>query len=115
MGKSPFSNVFSSLLMMYFSGSHLSLMSLMLCLMMLMGPVKSFLSFRSTFAPFDQALRSDAVLLRSKAVFLLINGAVFSIALWKIWQLGVLPITPADLMRYAPPLTSSAEILFVKL
>jgi hypothetical protein len=40
MGKSPFQSVFSSLLMLYFSGSQLSLMSLMLCFFMLTGPIK---------------------------------------------------------------------------
>jgi hypothetical protein len=114
IGKSPLSNVLYSLVMLYFSGSHLSLMSLMLCFMMLAGPVKAFLAYRSTFAPFDQALKRDATLLRSKAVFLLINSGVFAIAIWKTWQLGILPITAADWMRYAPVFTTTTEVDFTE-
>ncbi len=40
MGKSPIQSIFSSLLMLYFSGNQLSLMSLMLCFMLVTGPIK---------------------------------------------------------------------------
>lgn len=100
LGKQPLQSIFSSLLMLYFSGSHLSLMSLMLCFMLLSGPLKGFLSFRESFAPFEEELKGDAALARAKVTFLFIHGAVFCVAAWKTWQLGILPITAADFTRY---------------
>ena len=103
LGKSPFSNIFSTLLMLYFSGDHLSIMSLMLCAMMVSGPLRAFLSFKATFQPYDEALGSgDPVVRKSKLVFVGINLAVLAVAVWKIGRLGILPFTEADALRHLP-------------
>ena len=117
LGKSPLSSVFSSLVMMYLSGSHLSIMSLMLCVMMLSSPLKALFAFRSSFAPFDAQLPAgDSAVLRSKLVYVAVNGAVLCVAVWKTLQLGILPLTPEDWLRYAPALTTNTVMdTFVKI
>lgn len=123
LGKSPIQSVFYSLLMLYFAGSHLSLMSLMLTFMLLSGPIKGagkkevvgtlkpkatgLIEFRRAFEPFEEAIPGDATLRRAKVLYLTIYGAVFLVALWKTWQLGVFPITPADLVRFRSGLIAS--------
>ena len=127
MGKSPIQSIFSSLLMLYFSGNQLSLMSLMLCFMLVTGPIKGecvktirlglrergtkkkkkkkkkkgFLSFRESFGPFETVLAGDSKLMQAKLLYLSVHVAVFAVAIWKTWQLGILPITAADLIRYS--------------
>lgn len=115
-GKSPLSNIFSTLLMMYFAGSHLSIVSLMLCAVMISGPIKSLMSFKSSFKIFDDALlgKDETILFSAKAVYLLINAAVLAVAIWKIGQLGLLPFTEADYLRSMPVYTSDKLVKFVK-
>ena len=110
------SNIFSTLLMLYFAGSHLSIMSVMLCAIMVSGPVKAFLGFRSSFKVFDDALPpNDPMLRQSKIVYLLINAGVLAIGVWKIGQLGILPFTEADYLRSSPVFTSDGAVPFERL
>ena len=65
------------------------------------------MEFRRAFEPFEEAIPGDATLRRAKVLYLTIYGAVFLVALWKTWQLGVFPITPADLVRFRSGLIAS--------
>jgi hypothetical protein len=107
LGKSPASNIFSTLLMLYFSGSQLSLMSLMLVGLMLMAPIKSFLNFGKSFAYFDQHLEKDITVVKSKLLYIGINLAILAVAIYKINQIGLLPFSDDDFSRYWAPYTPS--------
>lgn len=77
-------------------------MSLMLCAIMIVTPVNSLLSLEAAFRPFDALLGRDAALLRAKAVYVLVLLGVLGVSLWKLGQLGILPITDADFIRSLP-------------
>lgn len=115
IGKSPMSNIWLSMLMLYLSGDVLSVMSIMICAVMISGPVKSLMAYRNSFAWFEQHLGpDDASLRRSKLVYLAINLVVFSVAIYKIAALGVLPITRRDVMGWLSVYTTQGEAVFVK-
>jgi len=99
LGKSPLGSVITTLLLMYFAGSTLSIMSLMMCGMMILSPIRSLMALEATFRPFDELLRGDPAVFRSKCVFVSIHLFVLLAALYKFAQLGVLPVTAADYIR----------------
>lgn len=114
-GKSPFSNIFSTLIMLYFAGNALSIVSLMLCGVMVSGPIKAFLGFSSSFKVFEDSLgRQDAALIKAKVVFILINLAILAVGTWKISMLGILPFTSADVLRSLPIYSTEGLAEFYK-
>ena len=107
LGKSPASNILSTLLMMYFSGNILSLMSLMLVGLMLSGPIKSLLNFKRNFEPFDKHLNKEMIVVKSKLLYILINLAILGTAIYKINKMGLLPFSDDDMARSWPAFTPS--------
>ena len=109
VAKSPLGNIVSTLIMLYLSGDALSIMTIMLCVMMISGPVKSFMSFGRSFTYFDEHLKGDQVVLQAKVVYLLINTGILGIGLWKFWKIGILPFSEADLLRFAPAYSGGCQ------
>ena len=63
----------------------------MMCGMMILSPIRSLMALEATFRPFDELLRGDPAVFRSKCVFVSIHLFVLLAALYKFAQLGVLP------------------------
>ena len=81
------------MLMFWFSGSQISIFSIMITMQLIMGPIKAIASVNQGFVQFEH---KDFSLLLPKLMFVGINLFLLGIALYKFSVMGVIPVTPLD-------------------
>mmetsp|Transcript_5733 Transcript_5733/g.11748 ORF Transcript_5733/g.11748 Transcript_5733/m.11748 type:complete len:188 (+) Transcript_5733:259-822(+) len=92
IGQGPGKQLFMTGFMLWMSGSGLNIFSIMMTGMALWNPIKSLLSINTTFTPF----RDVDGLLQAKLMFIVLNGVGLSFALYKLGQMGLVPIRSTD-------------------
>lgn len=88
-----------NLLIMYMSGSSISIFPIMMVGMMFVRPIKAMLSLGSTF----KVIEGTQNIIGQKLVFLLGNVAGLGLALYKCHSMGLLPTHPSDWLAFADP------------
>ena len=99
VGKSPLQSLFMMGFVAYMSGSHITIMSVMMCGMLFVTPARALMNRHQPFARFESHLKGESVLWQSKALFMSIHLTILALAFWKFAKLGILPVTPADWIR----------------
>ncbi|GBG32475.1 ER membrane protein complex subunit 4 [Hondaea fermentalgiana] len=102
-GQSPGKNLLMTGFMLWMSGSGLNIFSIMMTGMALWNPIKSLVSLNSSFAPF----RDTEGLMQAKLMFVFLNGVGLSFALYKLAQMGLVPMRSTDWVALLQ--TSQAE------
>merc|ERR1712137_640687 len=96
LAKSPLSGMFMTAFMLWLSGSAVNIFSISITVYSMINPIKAIFSVSSGFKRFEEPQTS---LLAHKLVFILLQLAAFSIAMYKAYYLGILPST-ADWSSY---------------
>ena len=91
--KSPAGSIMQTMLMFWFSGSGVSIFTLMITMQFLTNPIKAISSIQTSFAPFEH---KDINLLLPKLAYLGLNLMLFCFALYKFSVMGVIPVTTYD-------------------
>uniref|UniRef100_A0A7S2H7B0 ER membrane protein complex subunit 4 n=1 Tax=Helicotheca tamesis TaxID=374047 RepID=A0A7S2H7B0_9STRA len=85
--------------MMYMSGKNLNIFSISITSMALMNPLKSIFTMNNTFRPFEDP-DGKVDLQMAKIIFLAMNLVWFSVGLYKMGTMRLLPTTSADWSGY---------------
>lgn len=91
----PIKQVPMNLFIMYMAGNSISIIPIMMVSMLLVRPIKAFMSLRSKFATIEG---SQAIL--QKLVYLLGNFACLGLALYKCQSMGLLPTHSSDWLDF---------------
>jgi ER membrane protein complex subunit 4 len=75
---------------MYMTGSGLQIFSIMMVFMMFKTPITAVLGINSAFARFESPNNRDKILL-AKLAFILTNGLLLALGVWKVNSMGLLP------------------------
>ncbi len=97
---SPFSNVFVYLIMFYFLGSHLNIYTLIMFFGLAINHIKNITSLNSKFKAFEQYKFSELGFY--KLIFVMINIGVLLFIGYKLYNLGLLPLSPGDYVDILP-------------
>jgi ER membrane protein complex subunit 4 len=108
LAKSPSSQIFMQLMMMWMSGSAVNIFSIMITFFMLMNPLKAIFGASRAFAPFEVP---GVSLMQQKMLYVGINLVVSGFGIYKLWVMGLLPNTDADWV-YSLPVKSPLETSF---
>jgi len=101
LATSPSKQILMSGLMMWLSGSQISIISLMMMAMVMLNPIKSLFAVNSEFAKYESKDRSYSIILQ-KLTFIACNFASVLVGVWKLNSLGLLPT-----MNHMPPTVSA--------
>jgi ER membrane protein complex subunit 4 len=75
---------------MYMTGSGLQIFSIMMVFMMFKTPITAVLSINGAFARFESPNNRDKILL-AKLAYVLTNGLLLALGIWKVNSMGLLP------------------------
>mmetsp|Transcript_12414 Transcript_12414/g.18299 ORF Transcript_12414/g.18299 Transcript_12414/m.18299 type:complete len:179 (-) Transcript_12414:4-540(-) len=100
MAMAPGKNLAMQAFMMWMSGAHINIFSILMTGMALFNPAKAILSVNQTFAKLDDG---KVDLLIPKIVFILVNLAGIGTGVYKCGTMGLLPVTSADWTSYLHP------------
>jgi len=92
LAKSPGMNIFMNAFMMYMTGGGMNIFSLFFIAMSLKTPISSIIGMNQQFLPFA----GEIDLFVPKLKFLVLNLVSLSVSLWKLWSIGLLPVSPAE-------------------
>ena len=81
------------MLMFWFSGSGVSIFTLMITVQFLTNPIKAISTMNTSFAPYEH---KEINLLLPKLAYLALNLLLFGFALYKFSVMGVIPVTTND-------------------
>ena len=93
LAKSPAGSIMSTVLMFWFSGSGVSIFTIMITIQFLTTPIKSISSVNEQFKPFEH---KDINLILPKLAYIALNVGLFGMAVYKFCVMGVIPTTPHD-------------------
>ncbi|XP_037030965.1 ER membrane protein complex subunit 4 [Bradysia coprophila] len=96
----PLKQIPMNLLLMYMSGSTISIFPIMMIGMMLMKPLSAITTTHTTFKTFEQ---SGTGTIGQKIVFVLGHIACVGLALYKCHSMGLLPSHASDWLAFAEP------------
>lgn len=91
----PLKQVPMNLFIMYMAGNSISIIPIMMVSMLLLRPIKAFMSVKSQFAIIEG---NQAIL--QKLVYLLGNFACLGMALYKCQSMGLLPTHSSDWLDF---------------
>jgi len=80
---------------MYMTGNSLQIFSIMMVFMLFKGPITAIFGLNSVFERFETEGTRDRLLL-AKAAYVLTNGMLLALGVWKVNQMGLLPTTRSD-------------------
>jgi ER membrane protein complex subunit 4 len=80
---------------MYMTGSGLQIFSIMMVFMLFKTPITAVLGLNGAFERYETEGTRDRLLL-AKAVYVLTNGMLLALGIWKVNQMGLLPTTRSD-------------------
>ena len=89
----PGKQLFMTAFMLWMSGSHLNIFSIMMTGMALWSPVKSMISVGTVFSKFED-LGSKVV--QAKMIFIALNGVGLAMGAYKLGNMGLLPLYSSD-------------------
>jgi hypothetical protein len=95
-----------SAFMMYMSGSHITIWSMMMTSMGIINPIQSIFQVNKVFKRFEDppqrtgAPQDKTDLTTPKLLYIALNLASLGVALWKCKAMGLLPVTSADWTSY---------------
>ena len=101
----PISQIFMNLFMMWMMGSSLHIFTIFFLFGIMSGPIKSLMAMGDTFRQFENKGFS---LLTYKATYIAINGALCFLGAYKLYGIGLLPLSPADHVDWVP----KREVIF---
>jgi len=93
VAKSPSKSIFMNLFMAWMSGTSLNIFSIMITLYSFINPVKAILGTQAIFSRFEDPAHN---LILAKLIYIAINLFMVSVAIYKCWVLGLLPVTISD-------------------
>jgi len=93
VAKSPSKSIFMSVFMAWMSGNSVNIFSIMITLYSFINPLKAIFSTNAAFAKYEEA---QINLVSQKMLYILINLVTVSIAVYKCYVLGLLPVTVSD-------------------
>ena len=91
-----------NLLVMYMSGSTISIFPIMMVIMMAFRPFKTLFSINSTFKALD-ANEGSMANLGQKIVYVIGNLVNIALAMYKCHSMGLLPTHTSDWLAFADP------------
>jgi len=101
----PFKQVPMNLFIMYMSGNSISIFPIMMVVMMMVRPLKTLFSVKTTFKGFEVGANGVGVnIIGQKLVFILGNLANVALAMYKCHSMGLLPTHKSDWLAFADPL-----------
>jgi len=106
---SPAGSILMALLMLYLSGGGLNIFLIIFTFSVIMQPVKALLSINSAFKQFEGYKIS---LIQYKLMYAGIQSVILSIGLYKLYTIGLLPLSPADWIDLISPLKHEQRAIF---
>lgn len=91
---SPGKQLFMTGFMLWMSGSTLNIFSIMMTGMALLSPVKSLFSLSTVFGKFSEV--NNEAMLKAKVIFLALNCVGLAMGLYKLGNMGLLPLYSSD-------------------
>merc|ERR1712066_63428 len=88
-----------NLFMMWMMGNSLHIFTIMMLVGVMFSPLKAIMSVNETFRPFRVKGESQ---LNRKMVFIGINLFILSMGAYKLYNIGLLPLSPADHVDWIP-------------
>lgn len=99
IASSPLKSMFTTAMMLYFSGSQLNIFPIMITCAAMWTPVKSILSYNSVFAPFESP---DITLFLPKCQYLFLHFVMLCGGLYKFSMMGLIPVAAEDWIALVP-------------
>jgi hypothetical protein len=97
---------------MYMSGNSLQIFSIMMVFMLFKGPITAVFGINQAFERYRTDGNADKLLL-AKAVYVLTNGMLLALGIWKVNGMGLLPTTRSDWLMWEAariPLETSVRV-----
>lgn len=86
---------------MYMTGNSLQVFSIMMVFMLFKTPITAVLTISNAFSRFETEGTRDKILL-AKVAYVLTNGLLLALGIWKVNQMGLLPTTRSDWLAWEP-------------
>ncbi|KAL6946261.1 hypothetical protein ACO0RG_000407 [Hanseniaspora osmophila] len=99
----PAKSIPMNLIMSYFSGSSLQIMSIITTFMMITGPIKSIITIKEAFKPVltHESIKYDVK--GAMAMFVVFQLLTMGIAVYKLNAMGLFPNTKSDWLAWEAP------------
>mmetsp|Transcript_22739 Transcript_22739/g.40903 ORF Transcript_22739/g.40903 Transcript_22739/m.40903 type:complete len:156 (-) Transcript_22739:39-506(-) len=99
IANSPLKSMFTTVMMLYFSGSQLGIFPIMITSAAMWTPIKSILTYNSVFSPYESP---DVSLFLPKCQYLLLQLIMLSFGLYKFSMMGLIPVAAEDWIALVP-------------
>ncbi|PGH13678.1 hypothetical protein AJ79_03527 [Helicocarpus griseus UAMH5409] len=86
-------------IMMYMSGNSLQIFSIMMVFMLFKGPIQGLININTAFAKFETE-STKGQMLGVKLVYVLMQGLLLALGIWKVNAMGLLPTTRSDWLAW---------------
>jgi ER membrane protein complex subunit 4 len=115
IAKQPLQQALLTSFMLYMSGASVNIFSMIITALALWNPLVAIASTGARFESLRESARKDGHamnLIGPKALYVLLNLALFGVALYKCHSMGLLP-TPSDFAANVAPLVHSERVAAV--
>ncbi|KRX02435.1 hypothetical protein PPERSA_10052 [Pseudocohnilembus persalinus] len=102
------SQFFMAIFMMYMTGGTLNIFTILFTFQFLYNPTKAIFSTNTAFQQFEG---KGIPLLKFKLYYIGMKSLILSVALYKLYNLGLLPLSPSDWVDLVPSYQQN-EIVF---
>lgn len=99
VAKGPGASIFMNLFMLWMMGNNLHIFSIFMIGSMLTTPIKGLLNVETAFSKFKNC---DQSLIQPKLTYIGINFVLLLMGLYKLYNMGLLPLSPSDYVDLIP-------------
>ena len=97
---SPASGIFINFILFYFVGNSLNIYTLIMIFSLIMNQIRSLIGIRDKFREFESYKIQE--LSFYKLIYFSINAALLGYSAYRLYHIGLLPLSPADYVDLLP-------------
>ena len=109
---SPASSIFMNFILFYFVGSSLNIYTLIMIFTLIINQLKSLIGINEKFKEFEPYKMQELTFY--KLIYFCINAALLGYSSYKLYHMGLLPLSPADYVDLLPSVPRAERVMIVK-
>ena len=109
---SPMSSIFMNFILFYFVGGSLNIYTLIMIFTLIINQLKSLIGINEKFKEFEPYKMQEITFY--KFIYFCINAALLGYSSYKLYHMGLLPLSPADYIDLLPGVPHPEKVVLVK-